>query len=105
MAIITSNRVLVSGSLCAFFKALKALISFLASLIRTFFSFADKLFNSATAAFTLAGCQVPDKEATPMPEKPYELQHDTKKFAIYFENHRSKLSAEEQARLEQAQTR
>lgn len=50
-------------------------------------------------SFTLIGCEVPNKSEVPMPEKPYELQHDSKILALHFHKHRSKLSANEQARL------
>lgn len=48
---------------------------------------------------TLVGCEVPNKSEAPMPEKPYELQHDSKTLTIHFHKHRNKLSHDEQARL------
>lgn len=50
-------------------------------------------------SLTLGGCEVPNKTEVPMPEKPYELQHDTKTLTLHFQKHRSKLSESEQARL------
>lgn len=51
-------------------------------------------------SFTLGGCEVlPDKTEVPMPEKPYQLQHDTKMLSLQFQKHRSKLSEDEQIRL------
>lgn len=50
-------------------------------------------------SFTLIGCEVPNKSEVPMPEKPYELQHDSKTLTLHFHKHRSKLSEDEQARL------
>lgn len=50
-------------------------------------------------SFTLGGCEVPNKTEVPMPEKPYELRHDTKTFSLHFQKHRSKLSENERGRL------
>lgn len=50
-------------------------------------------------SLTLGGCEVPNKTEIPMPEKPYELQHETKTLSLHFQKHRSKLSDDERARL------
>jgi pilus assembly protein CpaD len=50
-------------------------------------------------SFTLIGCEVPDKSEVPMPEKPYELQHDSKTLTLHFHKQQNKLSKDEQARL------
>lgn len=63
---------LAIGSLLAFFSAFSFLIAFLASLIRSFFSFADRFLKSSSACFTvgcsvlIAGCSEPGATGTGM---------------------------------------
>lgn len=59
----------------------------------------SKVTLTLLAFLTLEGCQVPDKNEIPMPDKPYELKHDTKPFTIEFGSHSSKLSEAEKERL------
>jgi pilus assembly protein CpaD len=47
----------------------------------------------------LLGCETPDRSATPMPEKPYTLQHDTKNLTLHFAGHRTKLPEDERIAL------
>jgi len=42
----------------------------------------------------MQGCEVRDKSAIPMPEKPYKLQHDTTKLKLHF--YQNKLVADDQ---------
>lgn len=58
-----------------------------------------KITLALLAFLTLEGCEIPNKTQIPMPDKPYELKHDTKPFIIKFQHHSSKLSAEEKTRL------
>src|SRR5688572_3441999 len=55
IARITSNTVLVEGSLPAFLSALNCFTAFFTSFTLSFFSFLLKLLNSVTAVFTWAG--------------------------------------------------
>ena len=51
------------------------------------------------ASLVLGGCEVPNTSEVPMPEKPYELHHDTKTLTLHFQKHRSKLAEDERVRL------
>ncbi|MBM3632622.1 MAG: hypothetical protein FJX03_02790 [Alphaproteobacteria bacterium] len=48
---------------------------------------------------SLEGCEVPNKQEIPMPEKPYILKHDTKLYTVHFHGRNSKLSEPERVRL------
>lgn len=51
---------------------------------------------------SLEGCEVPNKQEIPMPEKPYILKHDTKLYTVHFHGRSSKLSEQEKTRLLEA---
>ena len=63
------------------------------------YQFIGKSALALLVSLTLIGCEVPNKSEVPMPEKPYELQHDSKILTLHFHKHRNKLSKDEQARL------
>jgi type IV pilus biogenesis protein CpaD/CtpE len=59
----------------------------------------SKVTLALLAFLTLEGCQVPDQQEIPMPDKPYELQHDMRHYSVEFHHKSSQLSFHERARL------
>lgn len=68
-------------------------------IIKKRYSFLNSVAGGILLVLSLVGCETPNKTTIPMPDKPYDLKHDTQKFTFHFSKNHKKLSPEEEERF------